>query len=199
MNPFPPPRAWVDWAVPLRADGTPIERTWSQDDYETYIEWLADYLFKANLPVPECQKELEGFPCFIPDEFSPHEFEFLEIMIAEGLDYAAYVGRKTEEWNEYYKELQEQFPDSEESEEASNREFFFERCVATEEQFNRVVRELAEKKEKGVPERIGHADIPYRAVFARTLKKMSTHGERVSALRHFYGWYSRERDEVFGK
>lgn len=197
MNPFPPPRAWVDWKVPLRADGTPMECTWSQDDYEAYVEWLADYLFEKDIPVPECQKGLEGFPYFVPDDFSPLEFELLELMIQDGVDYPTYLIRKTEEWNEYYKELQEQFPDSEESDETSNRKYFFEHCVATEEQFHQVERELAEKKEKGVSERIDHFDIPYRAVYAQTLKKMKNHEERVAALARFFDWYSRQLDEVF--
>lgn len=197
MKPFPPPRAWVDWKVPLRADGTPMESTQSQGDYEVYIQWLADYLFEKDIPVPECQKELDGFPYFVPDGFSPCEFEFLELMIGDGVDYPTYLMRKTEEWNEYYKELQEQFPDSEESDEASNREYFFETCVATEEQFNWIARELAEKKETGVPESIDHFDIPYRAVYARTLKKMKNREERVVALERFFDWYSRQLDEVF--
>ena len=152
MNPLPPPQAYVDWEVPLRADGTPMESTGSQDDYEAYIEGLADYLFKADIPVPECQKELEGFPCFVPDQFAPFAFEDLERMIAEGWDYASYFERMTDEWEEYYKELQEQFPDSEESDESSAKRHFWGVCMATEEQFARVARELAEKKEKGVPE-----------------------------------------------
>jgi hypothetical protein len=199
MNPFPPPRAWVDWSVPLRADGTPINRTLNQEEYEQYVEWLADYLFENDFPVPECQEDLEGFPCFVPDEFDPRAFEDLERMIGEGWDYDSYLKHMTEQWKEYFKELQEQFPDSEESDEASARKYFFDVCVATEKQFARTAREMAEQKAKGVSEWIDHADIPYRAVFARTLKKMPSHEERVAALRAFYGRLCRELDEVFGK
>lgn len=51
----------------------------------------------------------------------------------------------------------------------------------------------------GITSEISHADIPYRAVFARTLKEFPTHDERVSALRAFYGQLSRELAEAYGK
>lgn len=199
MDPFPPPRAYVDWMVPMRSDGTPMERTVDDDDYKRYIEWLADYLYETDIPVPDCQKDLDGFPCFVPDVFAPDAFEGLERTIEEGRDFATYYGEMTKQWEEYYKELQEQFPDSEESDKASNKEYFFKTCVATEAQFKRVAAEIEDRKRKGVSEWLSHADIPYRAVFSRTLKKMARHEDRVKALRDFYGWLNKELDCVFSK
>jgi hypothetical protein len=199
MNPFPPPRAYVDWKVPIRSDGSLLASTEGKVEYYVYISWLANYLYEADIPVPKCQEELCGFPCFIPDEFDPFAFEDFENKIMEGLDYQAYYKLKTEQWNEYYKELKEQFPDSDESDETSNKKYFFDVCVATEEQFNRVGMEIAERRSKGVPAEITHADIPYRAVFSRTLKLIPSHSDRVSALNAFYDKYSREMDKVLGK
>ena len=199
MNPFPPPRAYIDWKVPVRSDGSLLASTRSKAEYDFYIAWLADYLYEIDIPVPKCQEGLSGFLSFVPDEFDPNAFEELENKIIEGLDYPAYLELKTEQWNDYYKELKEQFPNSEESDENSNKKYFFDVCVATEEQFNRVVGEIAERRSKGVPAELSHADIPYRAVFSRTLKLISAYNDRVSALHAFYDRYSREMDEVCGK
>ena len=91
------------------------------------------------------------------------------------------------------------FGDTEEGEESDNREFFLDVCVASEGQFNRVVKEIEERKRSGIAAGISHADVPYRAVFARTLKEFSTREERVSALMAFYGQLSCKLDEVYGK
>ena len=199
MNPFPPPRAYIDWKVPCRNDGSPLASTKSEAEYDFYISWLANYLYEIDIPVPKCQEGLSGFPCFVPDEFDPRAFENLENKILEGLDYSAYFKQMTEQWNDYRNELKAQFPDSEECDETSNKKYFFDTCVATEEQFDRVVGEIAERRSKGVPAELSHADIPYRAVFSRTLKLISAYNDRVSALHAFYDKYSREMDEVFGK
>ena len=199
MNPFPPPRAYVDWEVPVRADGTPMLETRTAEDYNRYIEWLADYLYEKDIPVPECQQALDGFPCFVPDEFAPDAFEEMERLIDEGVGYDAYFKACTVDWKKYFQELRDDFgPDSEEAKESDNKAWYFDVCVATEEQFNRVARELEERRTKGVPA-VAHADIPYRAVFARTLKRMPSHEERVGALHRFYNNLNVARDEVFGK
>ncbi len=200
MNPFPPPRAYVDWKVPLSSDGTPMLKIGNAEGYNRYIEWLADYLYEQDIPVPACQENLYGFPCFVPDEFAPDAFDNLERMIGEGIDYPTYFKTCTEDWEVYFKDLRDDFgPDSEKAEESGNKKYYFDVCVATEEQFNRVVRELEEREAKGVPETVAHADIPYRAVFARTLKGMALHEERVRALHRFYDSLNKQLVEVFGK
>lgn len=200
MNPFPPPRAYVDWEVPLQPDGTPMLGTRDAEDYNRYIEWLADYLYEQDIPMPTSQENLDGFPCFVPDEFAPDAFWDLERMIGEGIDYPTYFRACTEDWEKYFKELREEFgEDSEEAEESGNKKYYFDVHVATEEQFNRVARELEERKAQGIPETLVHADIPYRAVFARTLKRMASHEDRVGALRRFYHKLNKQLDEVFSK
>lgn len=47
------PRAYIDWAVPKDADGNDIGVCTEEASFHGYLEWLADYLFKANIPVPE--------------------------------------------------------------------------------------------------------------------------------------------------
>lgn len=56
MSPFPYPRSYIDCEVPLLPDGTRLGRTRSQEDYEMYLNWLADYLLTKDIPIPECQK-----------------------------------------------------------------------------------------------------------------------------------------------
>lgn len=199
MNPFPPPRAYIDGIVPRRKDGTMLTCTNNESDYDFYISWLADYLYENEIPVPECQMALSGFPCFIPSEFDPLALENVENMIEEGRTYAEYLAEMTKRCGDYCMEMKCEFPDSDEGDEDINRKFFLDVCVASEEQFNRVVKEIEERKRSGITSEISHADIPYRAVFARTLKEFPTHDERVSALRAFYGQLSRELDEVYGK
>ena len=64
---------------------------------------------------------------------------------------------------------------------------------------NFVMCEIDERKAKGVPQEIVHDDIPYRAVFAKTLKEMPTHEESVSALHSFYDRWSQAVDEIYSK
>lgn len=199
MNPFPPPRAYVDGIVPRRKDGTMLTCTNNESDYDLYIPWLADYLYENEIHVPECQKALSGFPCFIPDEFAPLAFENLEKWIEDGKTYADYFAEMSRQCDDYCKEMKDMFSDTEEGAESDNRELFLDVCVASEDQFNRVVKEIEERKRSGIAAGISHADVPYRAVFARTLKEFPTHEERVSALRAFYGQLSRKLDEVYGK
>ena len=70
MNPFPPPRAYVDWTVPTRKDGTPIDSTRDAADYEAYISWLADYLFTKDIPLPNCQKGVMDDMLSLAEELS---------------------------------------------------------------------------------------------------------------------------------
>lgn len=199
MNPFPPPRAYVDWEVPLRQDGSKMTQTINETEYVQYILWLADYLYSKEIPVPECQKRLSGFPRFIPDEFDPFAFENLESWIEDGKTYSEYFTEMSRQCDEYCKETKDMFGDSVEGDESSNREYFLDVCVASEEQFVRTAKEIAERKRTGVPDDITHADIPYRAVFSKTLKAMPSHDDRVSALRSFYDKYNRDMDEVYCK
>ena len=199
MNPFPPPRAYVDCVVPSRKDGSMLICANNELDYNFYISWLADYLYENEIPVPECQKALSGFPSFVPDEFCPLAFDNLESMIEEGMTYAEYFTEMTKQCNDYCKEMKREFPDSDEGDEDVNRKFSLDICVASEEQFNRVVKEIEERKRSGIAAGISYADIPYRAVFARTLKGFPTHDERVSALRTFYEQLTRGLGEIYGK
>lgn len=194
MNPFPPPRAYVDWEVPLRPDGTRLVSTRNQRDYEYYISWLADYLYEKEIPIPENQRGLTGFPCFVPDVFDPFAYDDLVLAISEGVSYEEFVEEVLASYDTYLEEMRESYFDAQE--EANDKAYFIDVCVPTREQFERTALEMEAFRRSGCPKEIDHADVPYRAVFAKTLKQWATHQERVNALRQFYDQFSADMDDV---
>ena len=58
MSPFPYPQAYVDCELPVRPDGTRLERPRSSEENDYYINWLADYLYTTDIPIPDCQKDI---------------------------------------------------------------------------------------------------------------------------------------------
>ena len=105
MNPFPPPRAYVDWEVPLCPDGTRLVSTRDQRDYEYYISWLADYLYEKEILIPENQRGLTGFPCFVPDAFDPFAYDDLVYAISEGVSYEEFVEEVMANCDAYLEEM----------------------------------------------------------------------------------------------
>ena len=55
---LPRPRAYVDWTAPLDDQGREIGACSDPATYRQYLEWLADYLFLADIPIPENQQAL---------------------------------------------------------------------------------------------------------------------------------------------
>ncbi len=43
-----------------------------------------------------------------------------------------------------------------------------------------------EERKKNLPDEVHHADIPYRALIARHLKKIPRHEDRVAALERYF-------------
>ena len=58
MFPSPYLRAYVDCELPIRADGTQLKWPQSAEEVDFYINWLADYLYTKDIPVPDCQKDV---------------------------------------------------------------------------------------------------------------------------------------------
>lgn len=178
----PPPRAWVDWTVPTDKSGREIGVCRTQPDYQFYLHWLADYLYETEIPVPACQRELvERFRS--GDGADDAAFHLGEDMGYLLLDLEAYErssleGTSWEELNEFEREMYE-------SVWGDDRETYsLEEFCASREEYAQIGREAREAET--IPEAIGHADIPFRAIFAALLREVPDHGERYRCLDRFY-------------
>ncbi|MBR1609070.1 MAG: hypothetical protein IJ678_05590 [Kiritimatiellae bacterium] len=173
---LPYPRAYVDWIIPRRPDGTAVVSALNENDYDLYLNWLADYLYETDLPLPESQRDVSASLFQLAENLSLDwmNLEHLERHIKEGGSFA--------EWHKTEVEGFESLGDDEkdlwlESSSSGGPEFL------TEAEFNRIAKEVEEAS--SVPESIQHLDIPYRALISRILKKIPRHRERVAELDRF--------------
>lgn len=181
---LPQPRAYIDWEVPIDKEGKQLVVCNDSESYNYYIDWLADYLFFTEIPIPKNQQELvskfelEGgisSAVFLLSDswgYSMFETELIEDSFLNGLTYEEYHQFELEWWNEMPQDEKELYDNPEE-------EFF-----TSEIEYNRIGNEALERKK--VPENIVHADIAYRAIFATLLKKVKSKEERVRHLNYFY-------------
>ncbi len=177
MTPFPYPRAYIDWEIPLRQDGSRLECAESKEDYEFYVNWLADYLFYKDITIPESQRQIcQKGVLDIAEEYSITTIlDDIELAVLNGDGFEGFHKQELERWEEEDADIKEEYID----EDGINTYF------TTEEQFARVAEEFNERREK-VPASIKHADIPYRPILARHLKRFPKHKDRVKVLDGYF-------------
>jgi hypothetical protein len=181
---LPRPRAYVDWAVPLDDQGREIGVCGDAATYRRYIEWLADYLFLTEIPIPENQQalvaEFEARDGIASAVFWLSDDLGMTIWDAEWVEEAFLDGLTREEirecelvgWNLLSDEERQIWGDPE-------ADFFI-----SEADYQRIGSEALEARK--VPARIRHADIPYRPVLAKLLKAVSSREDRIAHLNYFY-------------
>ncbi|MDF3131081.1 hypothetical protein P0Y35_17855 [Kiritimatiellaeota bacterium B1221] len=181
---LPEPRAYVDWTVPNDAKGEPIGSCSDEETYNFYIEWLADYLYVTDIPVPANQQAfLEK--CQAKDGIHTAVFWASEswgssIWDAEGINqnyldgtsYEDFHANEVDVWNDMSEDDHADYENPDE-------EFFI-----SEAEYNRIGNEALDARK--VPGHIKHADIGYRAVFASLLKQVDDKSQRVDHLKYFY-------------
>ncbi len=152
--------------------------------YQRYIEWLADYLYRTEIPVPdnqlqdlaefESKKGIASAVFWLSDDLglSLWETELIERCCSDGLSYEEYHQVEVKLWNDMPDNEREVYEDPEE-------EFF-----TSESDYGRIGQEAIEAKR--VPHHIQHADIAYRPIFAKLLKKVESKEERIAHLDYFY-------------
>ena len=174
---LPYPRAYIDWTVPNRQDGTAIVPPLDDNDYGVYLNWLADYLYENDFPVPESQRDVQATLFDLSENLSIDwlNLEFLERHIKEGGTFS--------EWHQSEVDRFESLDETEkelwlESSESGCPEYL------SEKDFNRIANEVKQKSR--VPSEIQYLDIPYRALISRILKKIPEHSERVAELDRYF-------------
>ncbi|SMP39737.1 hypothetical protein SAMN06295888_101316 [Desulfonatronum zhilinae] len=185
---LPRPRAFIDWTVPFDELGNEIGMCHDTETYQRYIKWLADYLYRTEIPVPENQlQDLAKFEAkegiasavfWLSDDlgYSIWETELIESCCSDGLSYEEYHQVEVNLWNEMPENEREVCEDPEE-------EFF-----TSEADYKRICQEAIDAKK--VPPHIRHADIPYRPILAKLLKIVASKDERVAHLDYFYHNYN---------
>lgn len=178
-----PPRCWIDWKVPMDDAGEEIASASSGSErYDRYLHWLADYLYETPLPVPERQRE------FVERYRRSGGAESAAYEIASSLGYGLLALEVIESdieggisWDEFHEYEEEYWQGlSPEERELSPRE----EVVMCREEFERLCEEVEERK--AVPDHIGHADVPFRAILAALFKDIEDHDERYRILDGFY-------------
>ena len=183
MFPFPYPRSYIDCEVPLLPDGTRLGCTGSQDDYDMYLNWLADYLFIKDIPIPECQKGVTADILSLAEELTITPIIYdIEHYVESGEGFAGLHEMELDAWENEDDDLKPEYID-----ENGQNSFF-----TTEKQFNRVAAEYEERK-KMLPAGIDYADIPYRPLIAQQMKSIPRHEDRVAAL---HGYFSRINENL---
>lgn len=178
-----PPRSWIDWKVPQDDTGKEsCSAVSGTEEYDRYLHWLADHLHETPIPVPGRQRE------FVEEYCRSGGAESAALEIASSLGYGLLAleviesdiegGISWEEFHEYEEEYWQGL--SPEERELSPRE----EVVMSREEFERLCEEIEERK--SVPDHIGHADVPFRAIFAAFFKDIEDHDERFRILDGFY-------------
>ena len=165
MLDFLPPRNFIDFTVPARADGSLLTACEQPGDYETYVRWLADYLHEADLPLSQEQTEWLAVQVYEPEMlvfacseefgFAIHQLEVVESWFEEGLDYQEYRTEALAEWEARSPEIRAGFP-------------FEEWLGVTQFTFERLREEWREERASG--HTWTHADIPFRSLLNLAFK-----------------------------
>lgn len=181
---LPRPRAYVDWTVPLDDQGCEIGRCSDAATYRRYLEWLADYLFLTDIPIPDNQQALvaefearDGIASasfWLSDDLGMTiwDAEWVEEAFLDGLTHEQFHEREIEVWNLLSDEERQIWGDPEAD------------SFISEADYQRIGREALEARR--VPAHIRHADVPYRPVLAKLLKAVSAREDRIAHLDGFY-------------
>lgn len=160
-------------------------------DFEFYLNWLADYLYETDIPVPECQRLLTehyrtsgGCSAAVGDlgfrlGYTSYDVEEIERDYAEGNNWEDFHANERAGWESL----------SEDEQETQTEEEFF----IWKDEYERIGREGLEGRV--VPDFIRHADIPYRGVLATLIKEIKEPGSRQRLLHSFY----RELNDIASK
>ena len=178
---LPRPRSYTDWSVPLDEHGNELGSCEEEGSYNFYLEWLANYLFKTVIPVPESQQatlteyRVKGAGYAVLDlsdclGYSIFDTEVIEERSARGEPFSELQSDELDMWNDLSEDEQEDW----------DREDFF----TNEEEYMRLGTEFQDVQK--VPSHIQHVDIPYRPILAALFKEVSDFNERYEHLNYFY-------------
>lgn len=179
---LPRPRAYVDWTVPVDDAGKEIGECCDEASYRFYLEWLADYLHRVDIPVPESQAAL--LACYRSRGGAGHAvFDLSECLgcdigASEDISVASGNGEPFPEYHARELKFLSEFYGAGQEEEMAD-------LITTESDYLRLGAEFRECQEK-VPAHITHADIPYRAILAALFKDVPDFQERHRHLDYFY-------------
>ena len=179
-----PPRSFADQTVPARTDGTSLRSCLGPGDYELYVNWLADYLHTASLPLTPAQEtwlqqtqrapDKVIFECSDTFGYALYELEEVEQAFEKGESWAHHRKRARAFWDA--------IPEQERS---SYAESTFEEWFALDETvFDRLRREWQE--EHALPQPVDHADVPFRPLLAWALRQIPERDERVRQIDWFF-------------
>jgi hypothetical protein len=177
-----PPRSYIDVMVPHRKDGSLLTVCNNQEDYEEYVSWLAEYLHRADIPLPEAQQR------WIEED---HTRNWAGVVF-ECADYLGYCFWELSAIEVILEQCGEYVPDRcecrkiWENDETLNHDpnFFDEWFADIEEACARITREHREMKRVG--RRISHADIPYRPLLAWSLRQVDDPDQRRDAVDFYF-------------
>lgn len=178
---LPRPRAYTNWTVPKDDSGNDIGVCTEDIEYRRYLEWLAEYLYTADIPVPSSQAELvagyreRGADHAVLDlsdllGYSIWDTEWIERMAANGASFDEFHAAERDAWNDL---------SPKERDDWSEDDFF-----TCEGDYVRLGQEFLEAQK--IPSHIRHADIPYRPILAALFKDVPDPTKRYDLLNYFY-------------
>lgn len=149
--------------------------------FEFYCEWLADYLYRTEIPIHPRQRawfELtnEKHPgsmiFWISEGYSTHfhEIQSIEASHKDGETWETFQARQLLIWEEWF--------------EGNEEENHYEAWRIEEHIWSRVGDELKEQHDLG--EYPTHHDIPFRGMMSEALKDISDRDQRTSQIRRFF-------------
>ena len=174
-----PPRSFVDFTVPNRADGSPLTECIQPRDYETYVAWLADYLYGNELPLSPNQRAWLAasddtpkqliFECSDIASYAVWELDEMVSEFEEGRTYEQMESELRQLWNEFRK--------AEQKANAPNEPLSL-------DAFTRLYQEWQEEKSAGV--QCKHADIQFRPLLSWALRQTPDAEERRRYVDMFF-------------
>lgn len=175
---LPRNRAYINWAVPVDEHGNDIGVCMDSETYHRYLEWLADYLFETEIPIPVNQQGLL-------DEYRVSGVDHAIIDLSDCLGYSVYETESIEEESISYEERHQAELDLwHEMTDAEREDWDKDDFFTSQEECLRLRKEYLDSQ--CVPSNISHADIPYRPVLAALLKAVPAHDMRYALLDRFY-------------
>lgn len=174
-----PPRSFADFTVPNRADGSPLTTCVQPRDFETYVDWLADYLIDNAMPLTPNQRawldavrdkpERVMFECSDVAGYAVWDLEEM----ARGFE----RGRTYEQMVLELRQLGDELPKDEPKPDVQNEPLSM-------DNFARLHQEWQEEQAAGV--QWSHADIPYRPLLSWALRQTPDAEQRRRHMQMFF-------------
>jgi hypothetical protein len=174
-----PPRSFVDFTVPNRADGSPLTKCVQPGDCEAYVSWLAEYLYDSELPLSPNQRAWLSASKDTPERliFGCSDVAGYAVWDLDAMVREFERGRTYEQMESELRQRSDEFQTAAQRPDGQNEPLSLDALA-------RLYQEWQEEQAAGA--QWTHADIPYRPLLSWALRQTHDAEKRRRYMQMFF-------------